>query len=338
MKRNNEELVAEIQAGYDIDANFEQLIEQNRGFIFSQISKYIGSGHCEADEAFQLAYIAFWKLINKYDAEKGSVLFLAEYYIKSEFAAYAETSQNIRIPRNHRLKLNRLICAKNEFLMEYGREPSEKELARMLNITIDDLRQLEETLFIYNTSSLDAPILDENGAEQSVQDLIADGVDHFQDVETKLNDEQTWELIKSILKKEDYDLFYAIVHEGETLQSMADKLGVTYQRIEQKIKYIGQRLSHNQQIKNVFDGQIKVLEKKKNNEAHMTKTSYKEWYNNNYTSSVENYVIHQEEIEKNEKKLMEQQEHIRYINEIYAKIHAERMQERLNKANYINVP
>lgn len=65
----NEQLVAQIKAGEDVQKNMEQLYLQVRDYIHSVAMKYRNSG--EVEDLEQEGYLALHAAIEKYDLARG---------------------------------------------------------------------------------------------------------------------------------------------------------------------------------------------------------------------------------------------------------------------------
>ena len=70
----NEELVALIQAGVDVQENMGQLYQQNRNFIVGIALPY--SKSCELDNLMQEAYFGLEKAVQRFEPDR-DVLFIS---------------------------------------------------------------------------------------------------------------------------------------------------------------------------------------------------------------------------------------------------------------------
>ncbi len=72
----------EIPIVRDDQDEMNEFIKQHKSFIASCAYKTTGRFVTESDDAFQVAMIAFYEAVNKYDAEKGGFLSFASLVIK----------------------------------------------------------------------------------------------------------------------------------------------------------------------------------------------------------------------------------------------------------------
>ena len=94
----NEQLVAQIKAGEDVQKNMEQLYLQVRDYIHSVAMKYRNSG--EVEDLEQEGYLALHAAIEKYDPGQGfKFLTYAAYYIRQGMQRYLQVNGScLRLP------------------------------------------------------------------------------------------------------------------------------------------------------------------------------------------------------------------------------------------------
>ena len=81
-KKTNEELVALIQSGIDVQENMTLLLEQNQGLVMliaKQVS--ISSHMVDIDDVIQEGNIGLMKAVESYDESKGAFATYAGVYI-----------------------------------------------------------------------------------------------------------------------------------------------------------------------------------------------------------------------------------------------------------------
>lgn len=94
----NEELVALIQAGVDVQENMGQLYQQNRNFIVKIVLPY--SKSCEMDDLMQEAYFGLEKAVQRFEPDR-DVLFIsyAGIWIRNVIQRYCQNNGNLkRVP------------------------------------------------------------------------------------------------------------------------------------------------------------------------------------------------------------------------------------------------
>ena len=149
----------------------ETLISGNLRLVLSVIQRFMGRGE-NADDLFQVGCIGLIKAIDNFDLDAHNVRF-STYgvpMIIGEIRRYLRDISSIHVSRS--LRAYRVLQAKEKFINENGREPSDQELADILQIKREDIVFAMEA--IADTVSLNEPIFSESGDHVSIQDHISD--------------------------------------------------------------------------------------------------------------------------------------------------------------------
>lgn len=189
----NEQLVALIQAGEDTAANMARLWEQNRRFVFKMADKY--KGQAEEEDLVQEGYLGLCRAVDGYDPEQGAgFLSYAGYWIRHSMARYIHNNGTVRIPVHEqgRLYQYRKLCS--GFLLEEGREPTNREIGHYLGLDAGGVRQLKKAAKMAVVKSLDAPA---PGDDEGV--ALSDTVAAPGDVESAMLDKVQAEQLKAVI-------------------------------------------------------------------------------------------------------------------------------------------
>ncbi len=144
----NEHLVTRIQAGGNVGENMAQLYDQVKGFICSIAWKYRKLGKIE--DLRQEGFLALYDAIDHYKANQG-VRFLsyAEYWIRQRIQRYLQANNScLRLPVNRQEDISNYKRFCSSFQLEYGRKPSEAEIARELWLTLKQVRDLKKYAYM----------------------------------------------------------------------------------------------------------------------------------------------------------------------------------------------
>ncbi len=242
------ELAQRIKKGDKIA--LEKLTRANLRFVVSVAKQYQNKGLSLSD-LINEGNLGLIKAAEKFDSTKGfKFISYAVWWIRqSIIQAIAEHSRIVRLPLNQVGSLNKINKAFSIFEQEFERAPSDEELAKVLDISIE---KINDTLKASNRPySVDAPF--EEGEDGSLLDVLVDkespGTDKdllkeslVREIERALNtiNEREKEVIKC---------FYGINVPEMTIEEIANRLNLTRERVRQ-IKEKGiRRLRYTQRCK-----------------------------------------------------------------------------------------
>ena len=149
------ELAVRIQAGDD--AAFKRMVEANLRFVVSVAKQYQNRG-LDLLDLVNEGNIGLMKAALKFDPTRGfKFVSYAVWWIRQQILqALSEQGRLIRLPLNQVGILNKIGRARMEFLQENEREPTDEELAELVDITPS---KLSDSILNDNRSlSLDFPM------------------------------------------------------------------------------------------------------------------------------------------------------------------------------------
>ncbi|WP_367388880.1 RNA polymerase sigma factor RpoD/SigA [Lewinella sp. LCG006] len=228
------ELARRIREG-DQEA-LDKLTRANLRFVVSVAKQYQNQG-LSLPDLINEGNVGLMKAARRFDETKGfKFISYAVWWIRqSILQAIVEYSRIVRLPLNKVGSYHKINGAFRSFVQEFEREPTNEELAELLNITPKDVANVLKG----NTRhvSVDAPVSSEEGSA-TMLDFITTGDEDMPDnqlMEESLKEEVQQGL--SILSPREVEVlstYYGLNgYKALTLEEIGDLYGLTRERVRQ---------------------------------------------------------------------------------------------------------
>ncbi|HET9603588.1 MAG TPA: RNA polymerase sigma factor RpoD/SigA [Gemmatimonadales bacterium] len=224
-------------AGDEVAA--ERLVTANLRFVISYVKRYQGHG-LELSELVAIGNEGLLKAVRKFDPDHGvKFISYAVWWVRQAvLKALAEQTRTVRIPLNQNAALIKMSRIESMLQQELGRTATDRELALVLNDTVDNIRSARRISTI--EVSLDAPVERQEKVGTTFGERVAGtGVSDIEErTDGKLRREFIQRLFQQHLtprERKILSLYYGLEEGSEalTLEKIGELLGVTRERIRQ---------------------------------------------------------------------------------------------------------
>lgn len=226
----NEQLLRRAREG-DKSAK-EALVSANLGLVHHIVKRFIGRG-VETEDLFQIGSIGLLKAIEHFNMEFG-VQFstYAVPMIQGEIKRFLRDDGMIKVSRSIKENGIKISRAVNEYMQQYGKEPTVLELSDMTKLSDEDIVMAMEAS--NDVESLYKTIPGNEGNEQFLVDKLSGRVNE----EEKIIDTVLLKQLLNTLSQVEKDLLKARYFEDKTQVQVAMELGISQvqvSRLEKKI-------------------------------------------------------------------------------------------------------
>ena len=207
------------------EAAREKLIEGNLRLVLSVIQRFDKRGECP-DDLFQVGCIGLIKAISNFDPDK-QVRF-STYgvpMIAGEVRRYLRDNSAIRVSRSIRDVAYRVLQCKEAQTAQLGREPTLEEIARELDLPIEDVSQALDA--VCAPVSLYDPVYTDGGDPLTVMDQVRDN----RNTDERWMERITLQNAFRALGDREKQILSLRFYDGKTQMEVAGSLGISQAQV-----------------------------------------------------------------------------------------------------------
>lgn len=211
--------------------NSDKIIESNLRFVVSIAKQYQGKG-IELADLISVGNTGLMQALNKFNPTMGcKFISYAVWWIRQAILEeIMSNGKTIKVPVNKVANNIKIIKAITDYEQKYGIPPSDTELSELLDIDLDELKNIMDS----NITVVGESITNQEGESESIFDsiLIDDYTeeDILKDIKTSVNSalEELTPIEKNIIK----DLF-GFNGEPKEICVIAEQNNITTERVRQ---------------------------------------------------------------------------------------------------------
>lgn len=238
------ELAKRIREGDQIA--LEKLAKANLRFVVSVAKQYQNNGMSLGD-LINEGNVGLIKAASRFDETRGfKFISYAVWWIRqSIMQALAEQSRIVRLPLNRVGSLNKISRAFSELEQKYEREPSAEELARVLDMSAEEIENNQR--LSGRSISVNAPFV--QGEENSLLDVLENDSEETPD-QGLMNSSLQKEIARSLSTLTERESEVIASYFGlngtpsMTLEEIGDKFSLTRERVRQIKEKATRKLRH----------------------------------------------------------------------------------------------
>jgi RNA polymerase sigma-B factor len=211
----------------------EQAIQEQLPLVEFLARKFAGRGE-PVEDLIQVASVGLIKAVDRFDVDRNiEFSTYATPNILGEIKRYfRDKGWAMRVPRGLQELRQSAKEAIRDGTVKTGRSPTIEELADTLNSDVESVAEALTLGRAYNTTSLDAPVSQEDREGDTVMDMQADENSPIEGLEDKILLQKAMENLKDQQQK----ILELRFNEGKTQTEIAQTIGVSQMHVSRLLR------------------------------------------------------------------------------------------------------
>ena len=175
-----EEVVLSKKIGKGDRAARDRMIKANLRLALSVVKKYTNRG-VDTDDLVQESIVGLTKAVDQFDWTKGFKFSTYAYWWIQQAVRQCVASNTgpIALPSNTFSKLWKISQFEKEYLAEFGKKPTENEVAEAFGTTMETLRSLRQSAA--RPKSFDTPLFSDDSGARTLKDVLPSNDESVED-------------------------------------------------------------------------------------------------------------------------------------------------------------
>ena len=243
------------QLVFDGQCAREHLGRANTRLVVSIAKRYMGQG-LPFPDLIQEGNVGLMRAVDKYDYSRGNRFSTyATWWIRQAITrALAQKTRTIRIPLHMTERIRQMYRAAQDLEQTLGRRPTAEEIAAAMEVAADAVRAMMDAS--QHAIALERPVGDDGDSEFGDFIEDQDSISPVDSATQNLLEETIEEVLAELTPRQSHILrlrFGLGGGEPHTLEEIANKFGLSRERIRQLEKEALRRLRHPQLAHNLRD-------------------------------------------------------------------------------------
>ena len=235
LKSENLQLLREYQDSGSNEVR-NQLVQLNIGLVRKEVYHWLNQCGESYDDLQQVGCIGLIRAIERFDLSRGHAFSsFAIPYIRGEIQHYLrDKSPSVRVPR-HWLALERKsVAAIKDLQVQFNRKPTDAEVAAVLEVSVEEWREIKLAHLNRSPLSLDAPVQDEDEGATSLGELMPDS--KYRSFQLAQEDRIRVQQALAMLEQRTREILEFVFLYDLTQKETAERLGISAVTVSRRVK------------------------------------------------------------------------------------------------------